>query len=88
MNNHHYMIEPFQVLPKPGRGYIPFHLQGFPIPDPLQRHFSYAQDKVVSSAYNQSNQLAYGRFLGTDWTQKNQPHFLGANERIVFEDSW
>lgn len=83
-----YEIEPFRLLPHPSQGRIPFHQQAFPIPDPLQKHAVVEQRNVVASAYNKSNTLPYGRFLGTDWTQHNQPHFLGANERIVWEDSW
>jgi len=75
------------MLPHPSRD-IPFHLQGMPIPDPLQRHSTVPQRNVVNSAYNHANALPMGRFLGTSWVQTNQPHFLGANERIVFEDSW
>jgi len=67
---------------------IPFHTQGMPIPDIFQKHTQTEQRDVMNSAYNKSNSLASGRFLGTDWTQNNQPHFLGANERIVWEGSW
>jgi len=76
------------MLPHPGKGIIPFHLQGMPIPDPLQKHMETEQRNVVNESYNKSNTLVYGRFLGTHWKQENQPHFLGANERVVFEDSW
>lgn len=76
------------MLPYPGGGEIPFHLQGSPIPDPLQKHTAAPQRDVVQSPYSKSNDLVSGRFLGTDWNQVHQPHFLGANERIVFEDSW
>lgn len=76
------------MLPHPGKGIIPFHLQGMPVPDPLQKHTTAPQRDVVQSPYNHSNVLALGRFVGTHVTQENQPHFLGANERVVFEDSW
>lgn len=79
--------EPFRMLKNPGGG-IPFGLQGYPIPDPLQKHFTVEQREVVTKAYNASNRLPLGRFLGTQWSQPNQPQFLGANERIVFEPSW
>jgi hypothetical protein len=78
---------PFQLLANPG-GRIPFHQQGIPIPDPLQQHFGWEQREVAKSAYNTSNRLPLGRFLGTDWTQKNQPEFLSGNERIAFEGQW
>lgn len=83
----YYQKFPHKMLPNP-RSAIPFHVQAYPIPDPLQVHPVTEQRRVIASAYNQSNRLPTGRFLGTDWTQNNQPHFLGANERIVFEDSW
>jgi hypothetical protein len=85
---HPYINQSFTQLPHPGNGSIPFHVQPFPIPDPLQKHMGTAQRDVVDSAYNKSNSLALGRFLGTVWPQQNQPHFLGANERVVFEDAW
>jgi hypothetical protein len=78
---------PFQLLKNPGGG-IPFHRQAFPIPDPLQKHFTVEEHNVVTSAYNTSNTLPLNRFLGTDWSQQNQTKFLGANERIAFEGSW
>jgi hypothetical protein len=81
-----YIVKAFALLPNPSG--IPFHLQGEPLPDGLQKHASFPQNKVVRSAYNQSNNLPLGRFLGTVWPQQNQPKFLGANERVVFEDSW
>lgn len=67
---------------------IPFHVQGMPIGDIFQVHTQIPQRDVMNSAYNTSNSLPKGRFLGTDWSQNNQPHFLGANERIVWEGSW
>lgn len=77
---------PFKMLPNPSG--LPFHTQAFPVVDPLQKHAETEQRNVAVSSYNKSNTLARGRFLGTDWSQNNQPHFLGANERIVWEDSW
>lgn len=88
MSTQPYLIQSFQQLPLPGGGKIPFHVQAMPVPDPLQSHFGIDQYQVVSNSYNKSNTLPMGRFLGTVWPQKNQPHFLGANERVVFEDSW
>lgn len=85
---HNYFKRSFAMLPYPGNGKIPFHLQGMPIQDPLQKHTETPQRDVVQNSYNHSNGLVYGRFLGTHWPQENQPHFLGANERVVFEDSW
>lgn len=85
---HSYIKQSFTQLPQPGFGTIPFHVQADPIPDPLQKHMGIEQHQVVSSAYNKANDLVSGRFLGTYWPQHNQPHFLGANERVVFEDSW
>jgi hypothetical protein len=89
-STHAYLSHSFPLLPHPSSGAnpIPFHTQAMPIPDPLQQHPTLPQRNVVTSPYNQSNQLVYGRFLGTFWPQLNQPHFLGANERVVFEDSW
>lgn len=85
---HNYVKKSFAMLPHPGQGVIPFHLQGMPIPDPLQKHTETPQRNVVQNPYSKSNDLVSGRFLGTHWPQENQPHFLGANERVVFEDSW
>jgi hypothetical protein len=70
------------------RGTIPFHMQASPIRDPLQKHFTGEQAAVVSGGYNKSNDLSTSRFLGTVWPQQNEPKFLGANERVVFQDSW
>lgn len=81
-----YIVRSFALLPNPSG--IPFHLQGMPIPDPLQKHATAVQQAVVDSAYSNSNKLPLGRFLGTVWPQQNQPKFLGANERVVFESSW
>lgn len=86
MIDNSYIVRSFALLPNP-RG-IPFHLQGMPIPDPLQKHAMAIQRGVLDSAYNVSNTLPLGRFLGTVWPQQNQPKFLGANERVVFESSW
>lgn len=83
----YYSKFPYKMLPNP-RSVIPFHVQAYPIADPLQVHPVIEQRNVISSSYNTSNLLPLGRFLGTDWSQPNQPHFLGANERIVWEDSW
>jgi hypothetical protein len=88
MNTHPYLIQSFTQLPYPGHGTIPFHIQAQPIPDPLQTHMQAPQAEVAGSKFNQSNTLALGRFLGTVWPQQNQPRFLGANERVVFEDAW
>lgn len=82
-----YRQVPTQMLPLP-LSMVPFHQQAFPLPDPLQQHFSYEQKQVVSGGYNKSNSLPTDRFLGTKWIQTNEPKYLGANERIVFEDSW
>lgn len=79
---------PYTALRDPGNGIIPFHIQGNPIPDPLQKHTGQAQRDVAAKPYNKSNDLVFGRFLGTVWPQQNQPHFLSANERVVFEDAW
>lgn len=87
LTTHSYLRESFKMLPHPSTS-IPFHMQGMPIPDPLQKHIEVEQRSVVNSAYNRSNNLVLGRFLGTVWPQQNQPHFLGVNERVVFEDSW
>lgn len=76
-----------QLLPYP-MSTVPFHRQAFPLPDPLQRHFTYEQKQVISGGYNKANSLPTERFLGTKWSQTNEPKYLGANERIVFEDSW
>lgn len=83
----YYSKFPHKMLPNPV-GFIPFHTQAYPIADPLQVHPVTEQRRVIASSYNTSNRLPVGRFLGTDWSQHNQPHFLGANERIVWEDSW
>jgi len=88
MLTHPYLIQGFTQLPLPGSGTIPFHRQAFPIPDPLQVHTSPPDRYVVNSAYNKKNALPLNRFLGTVWPQQNQPKFLGANERVVFEDAW
>ena len=82
-----YMPEPTRLLAHPD-GPIPFHQQGLPIPDPLQVHTSVESRLAFARPYNKANSLPLGRFLGTLWRQDNQPHFLSANERIVFEDSW
>lgn len=82
------IVDPVRLLAHPMFTGIPFHQQGQPITDPLQKHTGSSQRNVVSEPYNHSNNLVFGRFLGTDWEQVNQPKFLGANERIVFEDSW
>ncbi len=86
MLDNSYIVRSFALLPNP-RG-IPFHLQGMPIPDPLQKHAMAVQQGVMDSAYNTANTLPLGRFLGTVWPQQNQPKFLGANERVVFEGTW
>ncbi len=86
MIDNSYIVRSFALLPNP-RG-IPFHLQGMPIPDPLQKHATAIQQDVVDSAYNTANTLPLGRFLGTVWPQQNQPKFLGVNERVVFEGTW
>lgn len=86
MLDNSYIVRSFALLPNP-RG-IPFHLQGMPIPDPLQKHATAVQQVVVDSDYSKSNTLPLGRFLGTVWPQQNQPKFLGANERVVFESTW
>lgn len=78
----YYTRYPLSLLP------IPFHTQGLPVPDPLQQHFSLAQENVVTNIYSQPNRLPLGRFLGTVWPQQNEPKFLGANERVVFEQAW
>lgn len=81
-----YIVRDFRLLPHPSG--IPFHLQGMPIPDPLQKHAQAPQQAAMDSAYNVANTLPLGRFLGTVWPQQNQPKFLGANERVVFEGTW
>lgn len=83
LETHPYMKLEFPMLPPPA-GPVPFHRQAMPIPDPLQQHMGLPQAEVARSAYDHSNSLPLGRFLGTDWTQQNQPLFLGANERIIF----
>lgn len=83
-----YLRKSFPMLPDPVATGIPFHMQGMPIPDPLQTHPVKQEYAVISHDYSTANKLPTGRFLGTDWNQANQPHFLGANERIVFESSW
>lgn len=82
-----YLRKSFPMLPDPAGG-IPFHKQGMPVPDPLQVHPVKQEHAVISRDYSTSNSLPLGRFLGTNWNQVHQPHFLGANERIVFESSW
>lgn len=82
----YYTKFPFRMIPNPSN--LPFHIQAMPIEDPLQVHTQTQQRNVMKSSYNTSNTLPHGRFLGTDWSQNNQPHFLGANERIVWEDTW
>lgn len=79
-----YFKHPFQLLKRPASN-IPFHLQAFPIPDPQQQRFGLEQWYVAKNSYNTPNHLPLGRFLGTDWSQPNQPQFLGGNERIAFE---
>lgn len=82
-----YLVRQYNLLPNPSG--IPFHIQGQPIPDPLQKHTEAPQGQTVRSAYNTANDLApSGRFMGTVWPQQNQPRFLGANERVVFEGTW
>jgi hypothetical protein len=81
-----YIVSHMYPLPRPAG--IPFHLQGQPLPDGLQKHAMAAQQITVDSAYNHPNMLPLGRFLGTVWPQQNQPKFLGANERIAFEGTW
>lgn len=73
----------FTALADP-RGFIPFHVQGFPLQDPLQQHATVPERVAVSKSYHTPNDLPKGRFLGTDWNQNNQPQFLGINELIVF----
>jgi hypothetical protein len=82
MDTKYYMRRPLSLLP------IPYHQQGIPIPDPLQKHFSVTEENVVSNIYSKPNDLATGRFLGTVWPQQNEPKYLGANERVVFERAW
>lgn len=81
-----YIVKSFALLPNPLG--IPFHLQGMPIPDPLQQHAGLAQRHVFNKTYDTNNRLVLGRFLGTVWPQENQPKFLAANERVAFESSW
>lgn len=81
-----YIVKSFAFLPTPAG--IPFHLQGQPIPDPLQRHTAAPERSVFTHDYKTSNELVLGRFLGTVWPQQNQPKFLGANERVAFEAQW
>lgn len=83
-----FMPEPYRLLQHPALSRIPFHTQAFSIPDPLQVHTPVEARLTFARAYNKKNKLPLDRFLGTLWSQDNQPHFLGANERIVFEDSW
>jgi hypothetical protein len=80
----------FQSFPMLGqtKSFLPFRTQAYPIKDPLQKHFSFPQQAVVSGGYQRANDLSTQRFLGTVWQQQNEPKFLGANERVVFEDSW
>lgn len=78
----------FPMLPDPMLTGIPFHMQGMPIPDPQQKHPVKKEANVINSDYSTANALPRERFLGTNWNQAHQPHFLGANERIVFESSW
>lgn len=85
LETHPYMKLEFPLLPPPS-GAVPFFRQAMPITDP-QEHIGVPQAEVARSAYDHSNALPLGRFLGTDWTQQNQPLFLGANERIVFASS-
>ena len=59
------------------RGLIPFHVQAFPLQDPLQSHASVPERTAVTKSYHSPNNLPKGRFLGTDWNQNNQPQFLG-----------
>lgn len=66
------------------RGLIPFHVQAFPLQDPLQSHASVPERTAVTKSYHSPNNLPKERFLGTDWNQNNQPQFLGINELIVF----
>lgn len=82
----YYRFQDFPMIPGP-RG-LPFHIQAMPLPDPLQQHFTSEQGNVVASGYQKANDLATDRFLGTVWKQTNEPKYLGANERIVFESSW
>lgn len=82
-----FTVLPYKMIPHPSTS-IPFHTQAFPIQDPLQVHTQVPQRNVVNSSYSNSNTLPFGRFLGTDMNQIHQPHFLGGNERIVFESSW
>lgn len=83
-----YTFLDFPMLPSLQGSRIPFHTQAQPVPDPLQVHTTLQAEHVVSSAYNQANTLPYGHFMGTYHKQVNQPKFLGANERIVFQSSW
>lgn len=81
-----YLVRHAALLPPPMG--IPFHLQGQPLPDGLQRHASSPEQAAVNASYATANRLPLGRFLGTVWPQQNQPKFLGANERIAFEGTW
>jgi len=84
-----YLRSSFTMLRDPAfSSTIPFHRQAFPIPDPQQQHIVARERQVVNSTYNTPNDLPKDRFLGTFWSQHNQPHFLGANERIAFERFW
>lgn len=73
----------YQVLPPPKNTSIPFHLQGAPLPDPLQKH---TQNPQIDQAthYTTTNPLPYGHFVGTFHKQINQPQFLSVNE-ILFD---
>jgi len=73
-----------QFLDHPNASGIPFHIQAFPLPDPLQRHATVPERAAVARPYHTANDLPKGRFLGTDWNQQNQPLFLSANELITF----
>jgi hypothetical protein len=83
-----YLRMSFPMLPDPVGTGIPFHMQGMPVPDPLQKHPVKPEAMVINSDYSTANTLPLGRFIGTNQNQAHQPHFLGANERIVFESSW
>lgn len=77
-----YMRKTFPVLPDPSTG-IPFHMQGAPLPDPLQTHTVHPD--VKQATHNLvSNSLPFHHFVGTFHAQINQPQFLGVNEKIYW----
>ena len=76
-----YRAFPVVTVPEPYN--VVLHLQGSPLPDPLQKH-SVVEDVKQATHYLKSNPLPYHHFIGLSDDQINQPQYLGVNEKIVW----